>query len=77
MMAFAGVSHLELPFTAPDGSPPRPSTRSPATRTGCAAARLTVRLDDAWRTELPAGSRRLVTALTAPLLARYGYPVSH
>jgi hypothetical protein len=37
---------------------------------------LTVRLDDAWRTELPTGSRRLVSALTAPLLARYGYPRS-
>jgi hypothetical protein len=32
-----------------------------------------LRRDDAWRTELPRGRRRLVTALTAPLLARYGY----
>jgi hypothetical protein len=37
---------------------------------------LTVRLDDAWRTDLPTRSRRLVSALTAPLLARYGYPLS-
>lgn len=29
--------------------------------------------DDAWRAAMPAGQRRLVTALTAPLLARYGY----
>ncbi len=34
---------------------------------------LTLRLDDAWRTELTAGRRRLVTGLTAPLLAAYGY----
>ena len=32
-----------------------------------------LRRDDAWRAELPTGRRRLVTVLTAPLLARYGY----
>lgn len=32
-----------------------------------------VRVDEAWRRELPATSRLLVTALTAPLLAAYGY----
>lgn len=34
-----------------------------------------LRLDDAWRTNLPAGPRRLVTALTGPMLVRYGYPL--
>jgi len=33
--------------------------------------RLTV--DDAWRSELPAARRRLVSLLTRPLLVRYGY----
>lgn len=32
-----------------------------------------LRRDDAWRDELPAADRRLVTALTAPLMGRYGY----
>ncbi|GGF43631.1 sulfotransferase [Marmoricola endophyticus] len=32
-----------------------------------------VRLDEAWRTALAADQRRRVTALTAPLLASYGY----
>ncbi|HKI86393.1 MAG TPA: sulfotransferase [Thermoanaerobaculia bacterium] len=32
-----------------------------------------LRLDDAWMRELSAGQRRLVTGLTWPLLARYGY----
>ncbi|MGN6611753.1 MAG: sulfotransferase domain-containing protein [Angustibacter sp.] len=32
-----------------------------------------VRRDDAWRRDMPAARRRLVTALTAPLLLRYGY----
>jgi Sulfotransferase family len=34
---------------------------------------IALRRDDAWRGGLPAGQRRLVTALTFPLLARYGY----
>ena len=32
-----------------------------------------VRRDDAWRQELPAADRRVVTALTLPLLAIYRY----
>jgi hypothetical protein len=34
---------------------------------------LTLRRDDAWRDALPRGRRWLVSALTAPMLARYGY----
>lgn len=37
--------------------------------------RLTLRLDEAWRTELEPNHRRLVTAITAPLLHRYGYDI--
>lgn len=36
---------------------------------------ITVKLDDTWRRELPARQRRLVTAVTAPLLLALGYPV--
>lgn len=32
-----------------------------------------LRLDDAWREEMPVGARWLVTGLTAPGLLRYGY----
>lgn len=34
---------------------------------------LTLRLDEAWRTGLPLARRRLVTALTFPVLRRFGY----
>jgi hypothetical protein len=34
---------------------------------------IALRRDDAWRARLPRGRRLLVSALTAPLLARYGY----
>jgi hypothetical protein len=32
-----------------------------------------IRVDDQWRRDLPVGDRRTVTALTWPLLKRYGY----
>lgn len=35
-----------------------------------------IRPDLLWRSEMPAGSRRVVTALVWPLLLRYGYRVS-
>ncbi len=35
--------------------------------------RIPIRLDDEWRTAMPTAQRRAVTALTLPLLARYGY----
>ncbi len=34
---------------------------------------VTLRRDDAWRERFPAAPRRTVTALTAPLMRRYGY----
>jgi len=33
-----------------------------------------MRLDDEWRTAMPVRDRRLVTAMTYPLLRRYGFP---
>jgi hypothetical protein len=38
-----------------------------------ATGRVELRSDEAWRTELPAPAARTVTALTRPLLRRYGY----
>ncbi|MDP9239191.1 MAG: sulfotransferase family protein, partial [Actinomycetota bacterium] len=32
-----------------------------------------LRRDDSWRAGLPAADRRIVTALSLPALARYGY----
>jgi hypothetical protein len=36
--------------------------------------KIEIRRDERWRTAMPPGQRRTVTALTLPLLARYGYP---
>jgi hypothetical protein len=38
-----------------------------------ATGKITIRRDERWRTDLPPGPRREVTALTFPLLAAYGY----
>ncbi len=37
--------------------------------------RVELRRDDAWHQKLPRRHQRLITALTAPLLMRYGYPL--
>lgn len=37
------------------------------------SGQLTIRLDEQWRHQLPRRQRRLVTAITAPLMARYRY----
>ena len=36
-------------------------------------AEVTLKVDDAWRVEMDSGSRRLVTAITAPVLGLFGY----
>jgi hypothetical protein len=38
---------------------------------------LPIRLDEKWRREMPAGRRRLVSALTAASRRRYGYGAAH
>jgi len=37
--------------------------------------RIDLRRDDAWRSRLPRRQQRVISALTAPLLSRYGYPM--
>jgi hypothetical protein len=58
-----GVADLEPNHTV-DGNPMRLSTGP-----------VLLRLDEAWRHDMSPGSRRLVTAATAPLLAAYRYPL--
>lgn len=62
---FLGESHVDLRSGhSAAGNPMRFTT-----------GRLPLRADDAWRNALPGGQRRLVGALCAPMLRRYGYPV--
>jgi hypothetical protein len=41
------------------------------------SGRTSLRPDEEWRTKLPAGHRRVVSAMTWPLLRRYGYVGPH
>jgi hypothetical protein len=57
-----------------DGEIDLPSGHIPAgNRMRLLSGTLTLRVDDAWKRELEPGARRLVTAITWPLLYRYGY----
>jgi hypothetical protein len=50
-----------------------PSHGLAGSRTRFTAGRIELQLDDAWRSALPAGARRVVTAVTLPQLLGYGY----
>lgn len=70
------VDDLDLSFVAGDRATTSAEMHSVAgnpMRFG--GSELTLRLDDAWRREFDRSKRRLVTAMTAPLLRRYGYPL--
>ena len=50
-----------------------PSHGIAGSRTRFTAGRIELQLDDAWRSTLPAGARRVDTAVTLPQLVGYGY----
>lgn len=51
----------------------RPAHTVSGHRIRFSTGRIPISPDDRWRTAMPTGQRRLVTAATFPLLARYGY----
>jgi Sulfotransferase family len=64
-LPFLAAGHVELgPGHTAAGNPMRFTT-----------GRIPLRRDDAWMGALPDGQRRLVGAVCAPLLRRYGYPL--
>lgn len=76
--AFAGLSpaHIDLSYLGDNdvllGTIHSASGNPMRFRTG----RTPLRHDDAWRTGLPVGQRRLVSAICTPALAAYGYPLT-
>ncbi len=76
--AFAGLPELEsVPFLGADADGLWADLPASHTVSGnpmrFSTGRIRIRRDEQWRAALPAGQRRAVTALTLPLLARYGY----
>lgn len=74
---FAGVpvSATGLSFLTPTSVTLTPAHTVAGNPMRFAVGDLALRRDDAWRERLPRGQRRLISALTAPLLSRYGYPI--
>ena len=76
---FAGItaSGASLDFLGSDASERWADLGAAHTASGnpmrFATGKIAIRADDRWRTAMPAAQRRTVTALTLPLLARYGY----
>jgi len=62
-LAHVGESSVEL----------HPSHGVAGSRTRFTTGRVDLELDDAWRSTLPTGARRVVTAVTLPQLVGYGY----
>jgi hypothetical protein len=62
---------LGLPERSPGGEVSGHSISGNPIRFG--SGTVTVRADDEWRSALPTADRRLVTAITAPLLRHHGY----
>ena len=77
---FAGiaVSGHDFGFLSADGGTSWASLDVAHTASGnpmrFTTGKVAIRRDDRWRTAMPPSQRRTVTALTLPLLARYGYP---
>lgn len=75
---FAGVDPQAFPpgRLGPDWLELQPSHTVSGNPIRFSAGRIAVRADDRWRDELPRAQRALVTAMTAPMLGRYGYLTS-
>lgn len=72
-----GVDPGPLPLQSPTTAILRPNhTASGNARVRFKSGPVELKLDDEWRRQLDPMGRRTVTALTAPLLIRYGYPIA-
>jgi hypothetical protein len=75
---FAGldVGPAELRFIEGDRVTLRGSHSAAGNPMRFVTGEIALRRDDEWVRALSPAARRRVTALTAPLLARYGYPIA-
>lgn len=68
-----GLGEHELDFVAEDGLHLAPAHSVAGGRVRFRASPFALRLDERWRTDMPAGPRRLVEGMTALSRRRYGY----
>lgn len=73
VLRFMGEDPASSPFVSDDTAVVRGTHAIEGNAAKFAQGELRVRFDDEWRTRMGRGSRALVTAMTWPLLRRYGY----
>lgn len=75
ILRFAGVdpAKADLSFISDGSIELEPSHSASGNPMRFKNGRIDLRIDDEWRTKMDPRHRRLVTAITAPMLARYGY----
>lgn len=73
ILSFVGEPDLPLPLREERTVSVTPAHSVAGNESRSARGDLKLRLDDEWREKMPARSRKLVEALTWPLLVRYGY----
>ncbi len=73
LLAFTGEGGRLLPFIEGHSAELRPTHSVAGNPSRFTSGSIEIRADEAWRTEMPAGSRRLVTAIAWPGLLRHGY----
>ena len=76
ILAHAGEpDDVELPFLTSEGALLAENHLVDGNPVRFSKGAVPLRSDEEWRTRMTSRDRRLVTALTLPLLATYGYPV--
>jgi hypothetical protein len=73
--AWAGVEQRTRPFVDANTVSLSPTHTAMGNPNRVTRGAVQVLPDMAWRTELPEREKSVVTAITGPLLLRYGYPV--
>lgn len=72
---FAGADEAALPFSSDRDITLNPTHTVWGNPSRLKVGRVELRADDAWRSRMQSSDRFMVTALTWPLLLRYGYPL--
>jgi hypothetical protein len=75
ILSLVGLAGSALPFDSDGGINLRPNHMVAGNPDRLRHGPIRLRVDARWRSAMPGRDRRAVTAVAAPLLARYGYPL--
>jgi hypothetical protein len=75
ILAMVGLEDAALPFVNANEARTSANHSVAGNPDRLRHGQITLRSDDRWRTAMASGDQRLVSALTSPLLLRYGYPL--